>query len=1044
MSSHAGNDGDKGKEQSLDDLSAIMNLQRQEAFDESLEEVHATLSKRDSIRKKLSLRRPPTSPRNSRKIVGAENNAEDAGAKLLQIITSQASRAPSSPETEATSHDGSADRKHRTKQIASPRNIQPSTHVSSNRVDRRGSASKVGDSGDERRRSTSQSRLGSSSRRRSKSASNDFDLKRSRPPPSSRGRVSRTSSGSMDIASTSKGKEDPPSRRRSSSRKRSGRCNPSSSDKDGNDDDRSTASLELEEALRKVSRRASREGAMRNPVDAGDANSHSSRSVSRNSISGSAISTPRGMRKGTSARINRSARTQERRQSSRRESGSQSGDLDDSKASLGSLTNDNRDRGDTRDSLESARRRSMTKQISSPNINDRQAASVRPRRYGSHIPKAYRSKSVERDIGRPAQNGRTIPDKSTSAGNADNSDRKWKDASKQLVDFIKGGSRANDQSRIPVDMQSVPASPSSPPSQISDKPDHSSVTREGTKKTKLEKIHELQAKCDRYKNEWMDASNEKRRYRRDLETAKSSALALSKQVETHVAETTILQKSLSTALLKLDETHEEQRKERNELSSTAKDLAQSRIDHAKSVNECREVRSQLDEIQQQLAERGREISALKSELASSKEHVAHLEADVAYADEQIEKLEGDIKVIEVEVQMYRDAADNSGTDQDGGSETLRGVRDEMEKRLYEERESRLDEKQRKLDERMKQFEEEKERYLEIQKAKEREFLTLKEQEIEKSKSRDADRQKLDDEINSRLIMLENDNTALQGRLKSEQLDSTMKMKSKDETIEKLEQELILLKTIAQQRDADPSSLASMQEALEAIQTDASNTKMDLKEEQKQNGMMQEEVDDLRAVNNDLKTSVTTLHDKVDEQRKEIEALKRKAADLHRKSGEWSGKAFEWKEKAERWEKTAKSLDPDAKSDLGAESAQADPQALFLLAAVEKKRTGNAANNGATSSWLGGIFNKASETEDDAHNRIDELEVENAKQLVEIKQLKSEMVKMQTMYKDIGYCNQQLIEQLQKENEAVELKCSNLTKELELARKLNHSMAENCD
>jgi hypothetical protein len=79
------------------------------------------------------------------------------------------------------------------------------------------------------------------------------------------------------------------------------------------------------------------------------------------------------------------------------------------------------------------------------------------------------------------------------------------------------------------------------------------------KKTKLEKIHELQAKCDHYKKEWSDASKDKRYYRKELDASKLLVASLSKQLETHMLETSFLQKNLSESLEQLEATRDEQR-----------------------------------------------------------------------------------------------------------------------------------------------------------------------------------------------------------------------------------------------------------------------------------------------------------------------------------------------------------------------------------------------------------------------------------------------------------------------------------------------------
>jgi hypothetical protein len=556
-----------------------------------------------------------------------------------------------------------------------------------------------------------------------------------------------------------------------------------------------------------------------------------------------------------------------------------------------------------------------------------------------------------------------------------------------------------------------------------------------TKKTKLEKIHELQAKCDRYKKEWSDASKDKRYYRKELDANKLQVVSLTKKVETHLMETSILQKNLSEALQQLETTQEEQRKERAELSNAAKDLAQARIDHAKSVNDCRELQSQLDRMEGEMKEKDRQIQSLQEDLNAAKAHVENLEADLLYADEQITKLEDDIKRIEEEVAIYREVANRENGEHDG--EKLREVRDEMEQRMFEEREKRLEEKQRKLEEKMKQFEEEKERHQEQQAKKEQEMREQLAEDSEKLKSRDEGRQKLDDEINDRLKKLGDDNAALQGRLKSEQLDAAAKIKKKDVAIEELQKEIAKLK-----EDARSTGVEALQQEIEIVKTTAGTTQAELEDALKQNKMLQEEVSELKTVNTEMKTWVVTLEDVTIDQKKIIDYEKGRMEEWRKKAGDWSAQTHKWKEKADVWEKKAKTLDPNAtpeetQSDLG----EADPQALFLAAAVEKKKAADAATTKGGSTWkFGGIFQKSSaEVADEAQGRIEELEIENTKQSVEIKTLKSEMVQMKSAFKEEIYTKEQECEKLRKDNEVLEVKSTNLSKELELARRLNQSM-----
>merc|ERR1711935_451109 len=136
---------------------------------------------------------------------------------------------------------------------------------------------------------------------------------------------------------------------------------------------------------------------------------------------------------------------------------------------------------------------------------------------------------------------------------------------------------------------------------------------------------------------------------------------------------------------------------------------------------------------------------------------------------------------------------------------------------------------------------------------------------------------------------------------------------------------------------------------------------------------------------------------------------------------------------------AKEANNDASSN-ASDGTQAEPQALFLAAAVEKKAVSSATGSG---SWrfTRNIFSMASESEDETHALIIKLEGENSLKENEIKILKSEMVKMQTSYKEQAYSRTQEFEKLQKEKEAIELNNTNLLKGLELARKLNQTISE---
>jgi chromosome segregation ATPase len=560
------------------------------------------------------------------------------------------------------------------------------------------------------------------------------------------------------------------------------------------------------------------------------------------------------------------------------------------------------------------------------------------------------------------------------------------------------------------------------------------------KKSKLDKINELQAKYEKYKNEWVQVTKEKNKTKKELNQKKVEVVSLTKEVDTHMAETGILRKGLSEALQKADKLSEEQRLEREGYASTAKELAQARIDYTKSLNEARELRADLDGADAALEEKDRKISSLTQAVESQIGKIDDLEFKLDRAEDDIKNIEDEMNAMEDELLLYRSAAAKGDDDDDPSKNHLKNVRDDMERNLKEEREQRLEEKQKKLDEKLREFEEERERHLE--KENQRVFQEAEGQlkDTIKHKERDEERQKMDDQINQRLKELEDDNSALQARLKSEQLDSSVKLKKKEETVVSLQMDMAKVKKDLADRDSDPESVNTLKEEVANLKEDAESTAMDLEDAQKHNGMLQEEIEDLQSVQTVLRTEMKNLQTEAVDSKRQVAEWKRKSDEWKTKVGEWTEKAFQWKEKAELWENRVKELNPDGAESEGESkknpAKEITPQELFLQAAMEKKKASSTAPGG----WgrIGGLFSKGSEggmEDDEAQTRIKELEEANAAQHETIKLLRSELVKVQASFKEEAYNATKKLQQLHAENQAVELKNTNLQKELELARKL---------
>lgn len=596
--------------------------------------------------------------------------------------------------------------------------------------------------------------------------------------------------------------------------------------------------------------------------------------------------------------------------------------------------------------------------------------------------------------------------------------------------FAKGKSAKGGRS---VGVRSLPQRANSESS--GKKPKSTSTLLDGMQKqSKLGKINELQAKYEKYKKEWVQVTKEKNKTKKELNRKKVEVVTLTKEVDTHMAETTILRKSLSEALLKFDKMTEEQCQERAEYANTAKELAQARIDYTKSLNEARELRADLDGADAALEEKDRKIASLTQAVESQIEKIDDLEFKLDRGEDDIKNLEDEMILMEDELLLYRSAA-SKDDDDDPTKNQLKNVRDEMERKLKEEREQRLEEKQKKLDEKLREFEVERERHLAIEKRRVLQEAERQLNDKEKHKEREEERQKMDDQINQRLKELEDDNSALQARLKSEELDSSVKLKKKEEVVVCLQMDMANIKMDLAERDSDPDSINKLKEEVTNLKAEAESTELDLEDAQKHNGMLQEEIEDLQSVQAVLRTEMKNLQIDAADSKRQVAEWKKKSDEWKTKVGEWTEKAFQWKEKAELWENRVKELHADGPESESA-AREITPQELFLQAAMEKKKSVAPAGGG----WgrIGGLFTKGSDggmEDDEAQTRIKDLEEANAAQHETVKLLRSELVKVQAAFKEEAYNAIKKLQQLQAENQAVELKNTNLQKELELARKL---------
>jgi chromosome segregation ATPase len=138
---------------------------------------------------------------------------------------------------------------------------------------------------------------------------------------------------------------------------------------------------------------------------------------------------------------------------------------------------------------------------------------------------------------------------------------------------------------------------------------------EPKRKSKMEKIFQLQEKNQRYKYEFRKVQKDRKAIKVELENKKLEAVALKKEVETSATEISMLKQKLTSALQELDRSDLADRKDKSLMLKLQKDLAMVRSEHNDSIARVARMREELESMKILLEEKDEKIQFLTTELS---------------------------------------------------------------------------------------------------------------------------------------------------------------------------------------------------------------------------------------------------------------------------------------------------------------------------------------------------------------------------------------------------------------------------------------------
>ena len=150
------------------------------------------------------------------------------------------------------------------------------------------------------------------------------------------------------------------------------------------------------------------------------------------------------------------------------------------------------------------------------------------------------------------------------------------------------------------------------------------------RKSKMEKIRQLQAKNDLYKEEYKRVQKDRKRLKGEIENKKLEIASLTKEIDTYIAETSVLKDKLSEALQQLDRTDVGSRKEKVASIRMQKDLSQARGDLDSAQQRISHLKEDVMDLREQVKRKDQQIESLTEEVTVQAQSLQALEDEVAH------------------------------------------------------------------------------------------------------------------------------------------------------------------------------------------------------------------------------------------------------------------------------------------------------------------------------------------------------------------------------------------------------------------------------
>jgi len=482
---------------------------------------------------------------------------------------------------------------------------------------------------------------------------------------------------------------------------------------------------------------------------------------------------------------------------------------------------------------------------------------------------------------------------------------------------------------------------------------------EKKRKSKMEKIRQLQAKNELYKEEFKRVQKDRKRLRKELEAKSDEIASLGKKIDERLTEVSRLKEELSDVLLQLERTDHDAEKDQTTIAQLSDELEKTKDELSQALKRVSDYKNDVSDLREYVRRKDDQIEALTREVSSQEDRIRSLQEENRELSKSVSNGHKDGKIVDELVGENKKLQDELGA-------TLQRAAT-----MVKEREDAIADLLKENDE-IKEM-------LSVREAKDRETTRVTQEDL------DQMREELDT-VNTSLEQVQDRNVLLE-----EEIEAWLARGSEMESmLDKLNGDLESWQKKA--KDAE-DELAGVTKKLTDAKSDCDSTRSALARAEVKH-----------------KDAVASLESRHKDQIANMER-KHKAA------------IAEIQERAlvERMEKKESSADSQ--------------HAMLLQAVAERQRKSSSSSAGGQQrSWRRFLSKGEVEGEeyveedlDENQRRIKDLEATKVFQDEEIRQLKSELVRLRSSYNEAMYMSKKKIERLMEENEAYAEKTKALEK-----------------